>query len=337
MKLLLRRAWPVAGLAVALLASSCGRNPQASSAEPEWIARVNGEPITAADVQFEVRRRTEARQPAGDAESILQDLIRRKVMLHEAAKSEVMRDPAVRRELENRQLGQWLDRSLQVKRDAVRVSDDEMKAYYEAHRDAFSRPAMARLAILYRRANAGDEAELREELAKGRAAFLADPAAATQQGRIPGFGTVAAAHSEDTISRYRGGDLGWIDATQDDARHPAAVLEAARALDVGGVSDVIPAGEGLYVVMKIDQRAPAVSPYEEVAPTLRRKLIRLKQEEVEQSFTSNLMAGAKIEVDREKAARIAVPAADVAGLSTARPPAELSPGSGPSTKPESTP
>lgn len=298
-----------AGLLV--VTASCSRKAPEPAAAPDWLARVDGESITEADVQFEIQRRTEANRPLGEASAILQDLIQRKAMLHAAAKSDVLKDPAVRRELENKQLGQWLDRSLQVARDQVSVSDEELRAHYEANGATFTRPEMFRLAILYRQVNPRDpadaEAALRAELEKGRAAYLADPAQATQQGRAIGFGTVAAAYSEDALSRYRGGDLGWVAADQKNERYPAEMIQAGRALAVGAVSDVLAAGEGLYVVMKVDERPAQTASFEEVAPTLRRKLIRAKQELVEQTFVSNVLAVAKIEVDQEKAARLTVP------------------------------
>lgn len=324
----IRMSWRVAGVLLLLGATSCGRKAveQPPAEKADWIARVNGESITEQDVQFEIKRRTDAQRPVGDAQSILQDLIQRKAMLSEARRSGLLQDPAVQRELENRELGQWLDRTLQVERDRVSVSNEEMRAYFDENRESFARPEMTRLAILYRRAVrselTNENAGLRGELEKGRAAYLADPSAATQKGRIPGFGTLAVDYSEDAISRYRGGDLGWMNAGEE-SRLPPAVLETGLALDVGGVSAVVPAGDGFYVVMKTDWRAAQVPPYEDVAPTLRRKLIRQKQENIERDFVSNLLAGARIEVDEQKAAGIHVPVAAVAAPPELRPLADL--------------
>lgn len=312
---------PVLGRAVAVLitlaGAACDRRasapPPAPAPAPEsWVARVNGQPITAADVQAEIQRRTAARRAVADAETLVRELVERKAMLDEAARSPVMQDPAVRRELENRQLGQWLDRTLQVERDRVTVTDDELRAHFEAHPETFQRPEMLRLAILYRKANPRDPAEssneLRDALQQARTTYLADPAAATQQGRLAGFGTVAAQASEDTLTRYRGGDLGWLTTEADRARLPAEVLAAGRALDVGGVSEVLAAGDGWYVVMKSDQRPAQATPFAEAAPGLRRQLIRLKQEAVERNFTSSLLARARVEMNPDQVSRLVIPA-----------------------------
>jgi hypothetical protein len=315
MNIAMNRFLSGAGCAVLLaawLSAGCSRRePAASVAAP--LARVGDVEITEADFHFEVQRRRENGRPLGEPQAILEDLIQRQVMLQQAARSEILQDPAIRRELENRQLGQWLDRSLQIERDNVRVTDEELRAHYETERAAATRPAMSRLAILYRRTSPRDSGEtlaaLRADLEEGRAAYLADPAAANPEGLRTGFGPLAVRYSEDPATRYRGGDLGWLEDAGEAPRLPAAVIAAGLALDVNAVSDVIPAVDGLYVVLKSDWRPAQTTSYEEAAPALRRRLIRQKQAEVERNFIDRLMADARIEVNAAKAAELTLPAA----------------------------
>lgn len=291
-------------------ATGCGKKKEAESA-PAPLASVNGVAITEEDFAFEIKRRSETGRPVADAQSVLQDLIERQAMLQKAASSDVMKDPVVRRELENRQLGQWLDRSLQVERDAVRVSDDEVKAFYEANKKDYTKAEMIRLSIVYRRVGTNDSEatiqSMRDELQAAREAYLADPTAVTQQGRMSGFGSISASHSEDTISRYRGGDIGWLEIGAREYTKPVEVIEAGRALEVGSVSDVIVAEDGLYVVMKTDRRDAQIASLENVAPGLRRHLIREKQENVQRTFMSNLLAESTIQINPDKAAQLIVP------------------------------
>jgi len=320
--------WALLTLLTVVSAVGCGKKA-AVVEEPSPLASVNGVAITEEDFSFEIQRRMSSGRPLGDAQSILKDLIERQVMIQKAESSEVMKDPQVKRELENRQLGQWLDRSLQVERDAVSVSDDELRAHYESNSTNYTRPEMVRMAILYRRVNPRDpddsSAKIQEELEKGRAAYLADPSAATQGGRILGFGTVAASYSEDTVSRYRGGDIGWLESGAAEYRQPTAVIEAGMALVAGEVSEVISTDEGLYVVMKIDHRPAQITPLEEVTPGLRRKLIREKQDMVERTFMSNLLAEAHVEINPEKAGRLTTPTSSVPAPPVLTPLAELAP------------
>jgi parvulin-like peptidyl-prolyl isomerase len=292
------------------VAGGCGKKAAPAPVEPP-LARVGEVVITEEDVHFEIERRRATGRPLGEVETIVQDLIEREAMLQKAAASEIMKDPQVQRELENRTLGQWLDRSLQVERDAVRVTDEDMQAHYQANLDAYTRPEMTRFAMLFRRISSRDpenDAEtLANELQAARTAFLADPGTPVQAGQAPGFGPLAAEVSEDTVSRYRGGDLGWLDPAAISNRLPAAIAEKAAALEVGAISDVLIAEGGVYVLMKTDARPAQITPYEEIAPALRRRLIRLKQEEVERTFMSNLLAETRIELNQERVAAITLP------------------------------
>jgi len=323
--------WALLALSTAFLSVGCGKKAPVAG-EPDPLASVNGVAITEEDFSFEVQRRVKSGRPLGDAQTILNELIERQVMLQKAESSDVMNDPQVKRELENRQLGQWLDRSLQIERDAVRVSDEELKSHYESNQNEYTRPEMIRLAILYRRVNAHDPDEstssIRDELEKGRAEYLADPTVATQSGRIPGFGNVAVNYSEDTVSRYRGGDIGWLELGAAEYRKPKAVIEAGIAMEIGAISDVLSTDDGLYVVMKTDQRPAQVTPFEEVVPGLRRRLIREKQEMVERTFMSNLMADAKININPEKAGQLALPATATPEPPVLKPLADLAPNRG---------
>ncbi len=143
---------------------------------PAPLASVNGVEITEEDYESEVARRVAAGRPLEQPEDILQDLVERQAMLDQAEASGVLEDPQVKREVDNKRLGQWLDRSLQVERDAVRVSDDELLAHYETEQNSFTRPEMVRFAMLYRRTNPADSEEaanaLREDLQQGRAWLL---------------------------------------------------------------------------------------------------------------------------------------------------------------------
>ncbi len=299
-------------LLVASLSSGCGKKEKAGpEAAPAPLASVNGVAITPDDVAFEIQRRRETGRPIGDAREVLDFLIERQVMLQAARSSGLLEEPAIKRTLENRELGQWLDRSLQIERDAVRVSDEELAVFYEANPNLHTRPAMSRLAVLQRTVgrseNAEIQASIRDELSAARDAFLADITGATRDGQLAGFGVIAASSSEDTVTRYRGGDLGWMPDQDLVHRIPAAVAERAASMGTGDVSEVIETENGMYVVLVIDRQPAARTPLTEVAPGLRRKLIREKQRNVERSFKSNLLAAASIIVDEQQAAAITIP------------------------------
>ena len=304
-----RGAWAAACLA------GCGRRAPPASSAPAPLARVGAAVITEADVERELRRRAVAGRTAADAQAVLGEMIERQAMLQEAARAAWLQEPELRRERDNLLLAQWSERTLQEEKRRATVTEEDLRRAYQASPEAHATPPMARLAILYRKPSAPADSAAGEApdeaLRRARQTYLVDPAAATRNGRIPGFGALAAEVSEDVASRYRGGDLGWLDASRRDYRWPAEVVAVGFALPTGGVSEVLQTGQGLYVVMKQDARAGRVTPFEEAAPGLRRRLLRAKQEAAEAAFRSNLLARAGVVVNRERAVRLRAPAAIV--------------------------
>ena len=302
------------GIVLLASASGCRRRGEAPS-PPGPLARVGATVITASDVAAEARRLRAAGKSVADAQAVLQALVLRAAMLQAASTSAWVHAAEARRERENLLLSQWLEQTMQAEKQQTAVSDDDLRAFYEAHTAEFAHPAMARLAILHRKPDARGSASSTETLAAGlrqaRQAYLDAPAQATRDGRIPGFGALAAEASEHATSRYRGGDVGWLEIGRDAYPLPTAIVEAGVALPVGGVSDVIETGEGLYVVMKQDQREARTVPFDEVAATVRRRLLRVRRDQVEAAFKSNLLARTAVAVDAVQAAALTLPEAPV--------------------------
>ncbi len=310
----------MAGLVVAL-AAGCGKKEEAASSdavapvEPSPLARVGDRVISEEDFNREVERRLATGRPARDPAEVLDDMIERETLLLQAEQAGVEDDPEVKRAVENQLLSSWLEQTLQREKNAVSVSDEELRAAYEADFDTYRRPAMIRVAMMFRQAPSTMREEaraaIRDELAAARAEFLQDPAAATQNGRISGFGSVAAQASEDAVSRYRGGDIGWHQADREAYRWPVDIMQTAFALPAGQPSDVIATDDGFYVVMKSGEQAEQVTPFEEAKVLMRRRMIREKQEAVEAAFHARIKQGVDVEINDARARELALPAAPV--------------------------
>lgn len=305
------------GTALALSLSGCGKPevplppPAAQVKGPSPLVRVNSQALTRADFDFEVQRRQEQGRPSESVDALLDELIDREVMLQAARASDWFKDPTVQRELDNQLLSRWLGTTLQREKDQVTVSDEELRQAYEADLDQHTRPALIRLAMLYRKCSPMDSdatrAALTEALEQGKAVFVKNREAALQKGRMVGFGSIAADYSEDATSRYRGGDLGWLDASRADYHWPSNVVATGFALEKGGVSDVLSAEDGLYIVMKSDVRPARVTPFEEAAPALRRRLLRERQDALAEQMRTRLRDAADITVNSTLAAQLELP------------------------------
>jgi len=125
---------------------------------------------------------------------------------------------------------------------AVAVSEQEARAYYDAHRDDFKRPATAYMSYvsLPRFPNAGDSAAARER------------AQALRQEILDGapFSEVATRESADSASAANGGDLGEFGRGSMDPEFE----KAAYRLPIGAVSEPVLSAFG-YHLIKVERRS----------------------------------------------------------------------------------
>ena len=252
------------------------------------LATVNGRNITQADFDAEAAKRHTL-----SADAVLSNLIDRQVMLIRAEDSGIADTPTFKRHTEDRLIGEWLAKTYQKDRDAeMTVTEEELQAAYDERRGKlFTRPRLSRYAILYRKGR--NIEELTGALTEALKRFNAERDEVTNNGRLPGFGKVAADHSEDTISRYRGGDVGWIgDDTA--SRVPGEVLAAGKALDIGAIAGPMVAGDGVYAIMKTEMRDTTQINFKEAAPALRQRLLAEKRAAVESRFKESLMDGMNV-------------------------------------------
>jgi len=124
---------------------------------------------------------------------------------------------------------------------AVRVSDDEIRAYYDTHKKQFDRPGRAKVSIIIipRSVTAADSAAVRTH-------------AVALRSRIVGgekFEDVARAESADSVSAVNGGALG----RGGKGRFIAPFETAAYALKPGEISQPVLTPFG-YHIIRVDER-----------------------------------------------------------------------------------
>ena len=131
--------------------------------------------------------------------------------------------------------------------DAAEPTEDEARAFFEEHRADFGKEAQVRAQhILVSPKGKGEEAKA-EALAKIKA--IRERVAAGSD-----FSEEAAAHSDCPSGKQAGGSLGWFS-------HGMMVKEfdeAAFALPVGGLSDIIETQFGYHVILKNDEQKESV-------------------------------------------------------------------------------
>ena len=124
---------------------------------------------------------------------------------------------------------------------AVRVSDDEIRAYYDTHKKIFERPGRAKVSIIIipRAVTAADSAAVRAHALALRVRILGGEK----------FEDVARAESADSVSAAKGGALG----SGAKGRFVAPFQTAAYALKPGEISQPVLTQFG-YHIIKLDSR-----------------------------------------------------------------------------------
>ena len=310
--------------ALVCVLGQCKKPASPGGAAQAALATVAGTPITGEDLIKEAEWRRANHQAVPAPEELLKEMVNRLSLVERAKQAGLDRDSDTRRRIESLLIASLREKELDPKLSELQVGDDELAAAYEARKEAFTRKGLDRFAIVFQAVlpNASDarRSEARDRLKSAMALADANPAPGGRGAAAGGFGPAAAEYSEDQLTRYKGGDIGWIETDATQTRLPEAVLTAGRALQKGARSEVIECPDGYYVVMKTDTRAGGVLPFNEVSERLRQALLREKRHAHEEAFLKEALTLAKAELDTAAAQKVSLPSSAPAIQSQTVPP-----------------
>lgn len=279
-----------------LMTVSCSDQTAQAVDESQVVARFGDRVIFAEDLRAEADR-----NPGLDKAELLKGLLTRQSMLLRAEQLKLSDDPEVRRSIERLLVSRLRAYELDEKMKQAAVTEEEIRHAYRQRIDKYTKPAFDRFAMLFLRLerNVTDEKKMAvrermdEALRKVKAKELKD-----------GFGQLSVTCSDDQMSRYRGGDIGWIASNKLSSRLPESVLETARGLNKGEMTDVVSTDDGFYLVMKTDSRPGWVAEYDAVRHSLRRSLLAEKRQMFEEEYVQQCMNAAEPQIYRDVLAEI---------------------------------
>lgn len=289
------------------------------------LATVGERAITESDLRAEAAHRIERGRPVADKDALLRELVTRAALLERARRTGLGEDPEVRRELESLLIGKLWEREVGPQLRDLEVTPGEMRAAYEAALDEYTQPAKVRLALLFLPVRKGmseaRRAEQRARIEEARRRVIENPPPGGRGPAARGFGALAIEYSDEATSRYRGGDIGWLEPGCFEYRWPRAVLEAGYAAAVGEVSDVIETADGLYLVKKTDAREPRVTPFGDVRAAIRQRLLAEKQRRAGTAFRAESVRLAGVVTNAEALLAVSLPIGEPVAAGGEAPPA----------------
>lgn len=167
------------------------------------------------------------------------------------------------------------------------VSDADVAAYYEAHRDQFHMPEQVRASHILLATAAEAQRVMR--------LVQANP----EDVRL--FRSLAEQFNRDPNSQDRYGDLGFFSRVDqrraDEPDLPAELVDAAFALDtIGTVSPtVVSSPRGFHIVKLTGRRSPLDRTLEEARETIRNRLWRERREAAVEALVERLRAESDVE------------------------------------------
>lgn len=187
------------------------------------------------------------------------------------------------------------------------VGEEEVKRYYQEHRDRLMTPEKVLIGHILIKT----EEEARQMLDSIRSGAS--------------FEELARDKSLDQITANRGGRVGWITRAQA-AKAWKGLGQKVFALAPGEVSEPLASAKGIHLVKVWKKRKPKDRPFEVLAGSIRRELLREKRQTRKQAWLNKLKSQTQISLDKAaiaEAATILKGEIESSGPSSARPSLEV--------------
>lgn len=286
----------------ASVAAFAQQNTTPAPAQPKIAATVNGEVITVDDVNrmYEnlAPRMRDAYEQNGGRETFLEQYLRKRLLVQEAAKNNFDKNPEIAALLRDAREAALFD--LYVRRVVAEdvVPEKDIKVYYDQHQDEFKTaervkarhivgtPIAENVVFNTSKDNAKNDDEAKRKIENILKTLTPS-----------NFAEQAMRFSEDP-SAPQGGDLGWFER----GKMIKDFEDVAFNTPVGHISPMFKTQFGYHVLL-VEARQPAgVKPYAEVRNIIREKLLNERADKVLQevnTLTMELQAQSKVQMFRD--------------------------------------
>jgi peptidyl-prolyl cis-trans isomerase C len=305
------------------------------------LATFNGGSLTVDEVNRQLSAlppmvRMRLQSPAARKDYV-EGLVRVELLAREAIRQGLQNDPEVV-ETVKKTLAQ---RMLQVtlEKNAQQPTDDEVKAWYDAHQADYARPETVQIQDLFLSADVKDAAKRKARSAE--AEKIRAKAKALKPEDEAGFAALVKASSDDALTKQMGGDLRAMPFADLEARQGPEVAKAAKALQTPGeISPVVATDKGFHVLRLKARTLPHTLPVEEVKTQIRNRLYSERRTAASDELLKRLKADSNFTLDEAALAELAPAPVAPGALSPIHPPMGGLPGGmppGPARTPPSRP
>ena len=276
-------------ISVALLfQTACNKQPT----EP-IVAKVGDQAITLNEFQSASERYN---NPPTDA--LLEKLIDEKALYQQALKQNLDQDPELQRAWQQLLIAKLREKELESQLASAQPTPEEIETYYKSHQQTYTEPVQRHIALIYFERPPNLRTEKKEELHQRAKDVRQQALEQSPDLNQKGFGALAVQNSHHRASRYKGGDIGWVQATS--KQWYPEVIETAFALETTGqISELIETEHGLFLLKLLETKEPHIKPLTDVQPMIRHQLLQEKQRTLETQFVQQARDAVKIKIYKD--------------------------------------
>lgn len=290
-----------------LLLSGCDKEGKDSGAKPSGTsgAAVKGTPLVTFDggevtleqlqgyiAQMNPAARTRI-EPLEQRREYAQGLARFELFVTEARRRGLENDPEVQEAMKRAMVQQLLFKEFDEK--APPLSQEELAAYYEAHKAEFVQPARARYSHLVVPASKGSpERAAKKKLAQA----LREKASKLQPLDFDAFDALITEASGNPSAKPAEADTHLVTPDELKARLGEQVATAASTLkQPGDLSTVVESDNGFHLIKLTDLKPEKNQSMESISTVLRARMARERRDARVAKFTEELQERAHFKVD----------------------------------------
>jgi len=293
---MVRFSHPIVFLGLAGLFLSVACNRKEPPTPEEAVATVGDAAISAATLQKHMASRF--RQPTPEQkQAVLEELIRMEATYAQAVADGYDRRPEIQDAFKQLVTTRYIEDHLThlLEKDHVPTLR-EIQDFYLNNQAAFGDPEKSHVAMIFFKVSPKATEEKKAE-ARSRAEQILARARETADAQ-PDFGDLAQQHSDEQVSRYTGGKVGWVDKGATHQRWDPKVIQAIFDLrQPGQVSPVVETSEGHYLLKLIEHRPSTVKPLEQVRERIGYQLQQTRKQQIENEFFARLRATVPVRIN----------------------------------------
>jgi parvulin-like peptidyl-prolyl isomerase len=267
---------------------------QTDAFDSKVIAKVGDEEILFGDLNNLIRMMPPSYQAMFSNVDQMNTLLERQIdnmlFAQEARRLKVDENPEVRYKLEEFTKG-ILTQALieETVNKNVTVTDKEIEAYYNQHRDEFQVPEKIKVSHILIAVPSDADENVKAEKKKQAEQILFKIKAGEN------FAELAQQYSDDDATKKRGGVMGFFSKGSKNEE----LEEIAFSLKKGEVSEIVLMTKGYHIIKMLDRKEGTTRTLEESQKKINNKLTQKKKNEAIQDLLKDLKARTKVEIYEE--------------------------------------